>query len=69
MVNIPQWPIAPIEIRDFVYSILIDISPATLYPSALVAGEKGLLARGLDECHFGNYDGLPADARERDRIA
>jgi len=29
--DIPQWPIAPIEIRDFVYGRLIDISPATLY--------------------------------------
>jgi hypothetical protein len=67
--NIPQWPIAPIEIRDFVYGRLIDLSPASLYPSALIAGEKGLLARGFDERHFGNYGGLPADSRERDRIA
>ena len=66
---IPQAPIAPVEIRDFVYGKLIDLSPATLYPSALIAGEKGLLARGLSECHFGNYGGLPAGARERDRIA
>jgi hypothetical protein len=67
--NIPQWPIAPIEIRDFVYGRLIKHSPATLYPSALIAGEKGLLARGLDDSHFGNYGGLPADSRERDRLA
>jgi hypothetical protein len=67
--NIPQWPIAPIEIRDFVYGKLIDLSPATLYPVALIAGEKGLLARGLSECRFGNYGGLPAGSRERDRIA
>jgi hypothetical protein len=58
-----------VEIRDFVYGKLIDLSPATLYPSALIAGEKGLLARGLSECHFGNYGGLPAGLRERDRIA
>jgi hypothetical protein len=67
--NIPQSPIAPVEIRDFVYGKLIDLSPATLYPSALIAGEKGLLARGLSECHFGNYGGLPVRSRERDRIA
>jgi hypothetical protein len=67
--NISQWPIAPIEIRDFVYGRLIDISPATLYPSALIAGEKGLLARGFGERHFGNYGGLPAGSRERDCIA
>jgi hypothetical protein len=67
--NIPQWPIAPIEIRDFVYGRLIEHSPATLYPCALIAGEKGLLARGFGERHFGNYGGLPAGSRERDRIA
>jgi len=66
---IPQAPIAPVEFRDFVYGKLIDLSPATLYPSALIAGEKGLLARGLSECHFGNYGGLPAGSGERDRIA
>jgi hypothetical protein len=69
MTNIPQWPIASIEIRDFVYGRLIEFSPATLYPGALIAGEKGLLARGLSECHFDNYGGLPAESRERDRIA
>jgi len=67
--DIPQAPIAPIEIRDFVYDKLIDLSPATLYPGALIAGEKGLLARGLSECHFGDYGGLPAGSGERDRIA
>src|SRR5262245_20977475 len=66
---IPQAPIAPVEIRDFVYGRLIEISPATLYPGALIAGEKGLLARGLSECHFGDYGGLPAGSGERDRIA
>jgi hypothetical protein len=67
--DLPQSPIAHIEIRDFVYDKLFELSPATLYPSALIAGEKGLLARGLSECHFGNYGGLPADSSERDRIA
>src|SRR5262249_50866813 len=67
--EIPQSPIAPIEIRDFVYAKLIELSPATLYPGALITSEKGLLARGLSECHFGNYGGLPTGSRERDRIA
>src|SRR5262245_57200951 len=67
--DIPQSPIAPIEIRDFVYGKLIELSPAKLYPGTLIAGEKGLLARGLSEHHFGNYGGLPADSRGRDRIA
>jgi hypothetical protein len=67
--NIPQRPLAPIEIRDFVYGRLIEHSPATLYSDALIAGEKDLLARGLDERHFGNYAELPAGSRERDYIA
>ena len=67
--DIPQWPIAPIEIRDFIYGRLIKHSPATLYPDAVIAGEKGLLARGLSERHFGNYGGLPASSGERDRLA
>lgn len=67
--DLPQSPIAPIEVRDFVYGRLIELSPAALYRSALINGEKGLFARGLRECHFGNYGGLPAGSRERDRIA
>src|SRR5262245_10743719 len=59
--DIPQSSIAPMEIRDFVYGKLIELSPATLYPGTLIAGDKGLLARGLSEHHFGNYGGLPAD--------
>ncbi len=65
----PQSPIAPVEVRDFVYGRLIENSPATLYPGALIAGEKGLLARGLSEHHFDNYGGLPSGSRERDHIA
>jgi hypothetical protein len=67
--DIAQSPIASIEIRDFVYGKLLDLSPSTLYPDALIAGEKGLLARGLSECHFSNYGGLPTGSRERDRLA
>ncbi|HEY8461370.1 MAG TPA: hypothetical protein VIM99_13365, partial [Blastocatellia bacterium] len=67
--DIPQSPIAPVEIRDFAYGKLIELSPATLYPGALIVGEKGLLSRGLDERHFGDYGGLPAESGERDRIA
>jgi len=67
--DLPQSPIAPVEIRDFVYGKLIELSPATLYPDTLIASEKGLLARGLSERHFGNYGGLPAGSRDRDHIA
>jgi hypothetical protein len=65
----PQAPLAPIEVRDFVYRRLINISPVTLYHGALIAGEKGLLSRGLSERHFGDYGSLPATSRERDIIA
>jgi hypothetical protein len=64
-----QSPIAPVEIRDFVYDKLIELSPATLYPGALIAGEKGLLTRGLSERHLSDYGGLPASSRDRDQIA
>ncbi|MCI0392937.1 MAG: hypothetical protein MOB07_29750 [Acidobacteria bacterium] len=67
--DLPQSLIAPIEIRDVVYSRLIGLIPATRYRGLLIKGEKGLLARGLDERHFGDYGGLPAGSRERDRIA
>jgi hypothetical protein len=67
--DLPPSPIAPIEIRDFIYGKLIELSPVTLYPGTLIAGDKGLLARGLNECHIGNYGGLVASSRERDRIA
>jgi hypothetical protein len=69
VVGIAQSPIAPIEIRDFVYGRLIELSSAERYRSLLISGEKGLRARGLSECHFGNYGGLPAGSRERDRLA
>jgi hypothetical protein len=68
-VGIAQPPIAPIEIRDFMYGRLIELSPAERYHSLLISGENGLRARGLSECHFGNYGGLPAESRERDCIA
>jgi hypothetical protein len=61
--------IAPIEIRDFVYGRLIEFSSSERYHSLLISGSKGLRARGLSECHFGNYGGLPAGSRERDRLA
>jgi hypothetical protein len=67
--DLPRPLIAPIEVRDFVYGRLIKLSPAERYRSLLISGEKGLLARGLSECHFGNYGGLPASSRERDRLA
>jgi hypothetical protein len=69
LADLPQSPIAPVEIRDFVYGRQIKHSQATLYPSALITGEKGLLARGLSECHFGDNGGPPAGSKERDRMS
>jgi hypothetical protein len=68
-VDAPQFPLAPIEVRDFVYNGLIRLSPATRYRSALIAGDKGLLARGLNETQFSNYGGLPASWSERERLS
>src|SRR5262249_13112165 len=56
-----QSPLASIEIRHFVYTRLIETSPATRYQSLLITGEKGLFTRGLKENHFSNYGGLPAE--------
>jgi hypothetical protein len=44
--DIPQSPIAPIEIRDFAYGRLIDLSPAMLYPGTLIGGKRGFLRVG-----------------------
>jgi hypothetical protein len=64
----PQSPIAPIEVRDHVYSNLIRLSPATNYHSALISGPKGLLERGLGRDRFDRYGGLPASWEERESL-
>jgi hypothetical protein len=57
--NVPQSPLASIELRDHVYNQLIQLSPATCYRDILILGEKGLSARGLKDDRFSNYGGLP----------
>lgn len=57
---------APLEIRDFVYSTLLRLSPATNY-HLLVTGAKGLSERGLE--NFEDYGGLPPTAFERKDLA
>jgi hypothetical protein len=64
----PQAPIAPIEVRDHVYSSLIRLSPATNYYGALISGPKGLLERGLGRDRFDRYGGLPASWEERESL-
>lgn len=64
----PQFPLAPIELRDFVYSMLIRLSPAANYYESLIAAEKGLLPRGFKAGHFDYYGGLPPSFDERNRL-
>ena len=63
-----QSPLASIVERDFVYDRFLQLSPAERYRGTLIAGEKGLRARGLDAQRVGNYGGLPAEWRTRERI-
>ncbi len=57
---------APLEIRDFVYSALLRLSPASSYQN-LTTGTKGLRERGLE--NFEDYGGLPCTAFERKDLA
>lgn len=61
--------IAPIEIRNAVYSELIRRSPALKYRSQLVDGPNGLLSRGLRELELLNYGALPPSQEERASLA
>src|SRR5262245_48374301 len=56
--NVLQSPLASIETRDFIYSTLIRLSPAAHYFEWLIAGEKGLLARGFSGHQLDNYGSL-----------
>lgn len=57
---------APLEIRDFVYSSLIRLSPASDY-QVLTHGSKGLLERRLENTQ--DYGGLPGSVAERKDLA
>lgn len=57
---------APLEIRDFVYSSLLRLSPASGY-RCLTCGAKGLKTRGLE--NFEDYGALPCSVSERKEIA
>lgn len=67
----PQPPfkkleLAPIEIRDFVYRKLIDLSPA-IKSNEIIEGPKGLRSRQILD--FKNYGSLPQTHAERQHIA
>lgn len=57
---------APLEIRDFVYSTLIRLSPASDF-QILINGSKGLLERGLKNTQ--DYGGLSGSIAERKDLA
>lgn len=57
---------APLEIRDFVYSSLIRLSPASNY-DCLTNGTKGLRERGLE--NFEDYGALPCSVSARKDLA
>lgn len=61
-------PLAPIEVRNFVYCWLIKHSPATRYHRALIAGPRGLLARGFNVARLAQYGALPNRVSERDQL-
>ena len=57
---------APLEVRDFIYSTLIRLSPASRFES-ITTGAKGLRTRGLTD--YENYGSLPCSADERKNLA
>ena len=61
-----EIPLAPLEIRDFIYTALLRLSPASRFES-LTLGEKGLFERGLT--NYEDYGGLPCSADERKDLA
>lgn len=61
-----EIPLAPLEIRDFIYNSLLRLSPASRFES-LMTGKKGLRERGLT--NYNDYGGLPCSSDERKDLA
>jgi hypothetical protein len=61
--------LAPLEIRNSVYSKLIALSPAWKYERELVTGERGLLKRGFGVEDVSRFGALPPRVAERDALA
>jgi len=57
---------APLEIRDFIYSSMLRLSPASDY-ECLTMGKKGLFERGLEA--FEDYGSLPCAVSQRKDLA
>jgi len=66
---LPPIKIAPIEIRNAVYSELIRRSPALKYYSQLIDRSHGLLSRGLGTSELQDYGALPRTQKERSSLA
>jgi hypothetical protein len=65
----PSVALAPLEVRDAVYSELIRLSPASNYDRELVSGSKGLLSRGFLKREVLKFGALPPEIGERDKLA
>jgi hypothetical protein len=65
----PAIPLAPLEIRDAVFTELIRLSPAAKYRTELVCGPSGLFARGLAEQHAFTFGALPPTQDGRAALA
>jgi hypothetical protein len=61
--------LAPLEIRDSVYSKLLELSPAWKYERELVTGERGLFARGFGAEEISRFGAFPPRVAERDALA
>lgn len=65
----PSINLAPVEVRDAVYSELIRLSPASNYDRDLVSGTGGLLSRGFLQKEVSKFGALPPEMSERDRLS
>lgn len=61
--------LAQLEIRNAIYSRLLELSPAWKYERELVTAADGLLARGFPAGDITRFGALPARVIERDTLA
>jgi len=65
----PSVALAPLEVRNAVYSELIRLSPASNYDRELVSSSKGLLVRGFLQNEIAKFGALPPEMSERDKLS
>jgi hypothetical protein len=65
----PPCNLAPLEVRDAIYSELIRLSPASNYDRELVSGPRGLLSRGFLQKEVSKFGALPPEMSERDKLS